>query len=406
MNLLGLLRLAYNSLNRNRLRSFLTMLGIIIGVASVIAMLAIGQGSKKSIEEQITSIGTNMLFISPESTHRRGVSMGSENTKCLTVKDGDAIKEQCHSVIYVSPIVRGQGQAVAGSKNWPTYIYGVTPDYFYIRNLEIKSGTVFTERDAKISKKVCLIGKTIVDNLFGEGTNPVGKNIRFNKIPFKIIGIIKSKGESTFGSDQDNIIIAPFATVQKRILAITYTQTIQASTKSKEVTEQAIDEIEKLLRQRHKLITSDESDFEIHSQQEFMNMLSSASNIMTALLAAIAGISLLVGGIGIMNIMYVSVTERTREIGLRMAIGEKGRDILLQFLIESIFLSILGGIIGIILGIVVSNVVSNFMNWPVIITANSIILSFLFCSAIGVFFGWYPAKKASKLNPIDALRYE
>jgi len=406
MNLLGLLRLAYNSLNRNRLRSFLTMLGIIIGVASVIAMLAIGQGSKKSIEEQITSIGTNMLFISPESTHRRGVSMGSENTKCLTVKDGDAIKEQCHSVIYVSPIVRGQGQAVAGSKNWPTYIYGVTPDYFYIRNLEIKSGTVFTERDAKISKKVCLIGKTIVDNLFGEGTNPVGKNIRFNKIPFKIIGIIKSKGESTFGSDQDNIIIAPFATVQKRILAITYTQTIQASTKSKEVTEQAIDEIEKLLRQRHKLITSDESDFEIHSQQEFMNMLSSASNIMTALLAAIAGISLLVGGIGIMNIMYVSVTERTREIGLRMAIGGKGRDILLQFLIESIFLSILGGIIGIILGIVVSNVVSNFMNWPVIITANSIILSFLFCSAIGVFFGWYPAKKASKLNPIDALRYE
>jgi putative ABC transport system permease protein len=383
------------------------MLGIIIGVASVIAMLAIGQGSKKSIEEQISSMGTNMLFIRPESTHRRGVSMGSENTKCLTEKDAYAIKKQCHSVIiYVSPIVRSQGQAVAGSNNWPTYIYGVTPDYLYIRNLEIKSGIVFTERDAKISKKVCLIGKTVVDNLFGEEVNPVGKNIRFNKIPFKVIGVLKSKGESTFGQDQDNIIIAPFSTVQKRILAITYVQTIQASTKNKEVTEQAIDQIEKLLRQRHKLILSDESDFEIHSQQEFMNMLSSTSNIMTALLAAIAGISLLVGGIGIMNIMYVSVTERTHEIGLRMAIGGKGRDILLQFLIESIFLSILGGIIGIILGVIISNVVSNFMNWPVIITANSIILSFLFCSFIGMFFGWYPAKKASKLNPIDALRYE
>lgn len=406
MNILNLLKVATNSLIKNKFRAFLTMLGIIIGVASVIAMMAIGQGSKKSIEEQISSLGTNLLFIRPSSQSRGGVMMGSGNAKNLTVADAVAIKNDCDAVAAVSPMVRGGGQAVSIYDNWPTSIYGVNVDYFSIKNWEVKDGRLFNNKEIKSSQKVCLVGNTVVEKLFGEGADPVGENIRFNKIPFKIIGVLKAKGESNFGQDQDDVIIAPYTTVQKRILAITHVQNIYVSAKSSDLSQKASDEIETLLRSRHKLVPSEESDFSIRTQQEIMTRLSSTSDILTALLSAIAGISLLVGGIGIMNIMYVSVTERTREIGLRMAVGGKGRDILLQFLIESTLLSVIGGIIGIFLGVGISKFVSNFMNWPVQITVDSIVLSFIFCSVIGIFFGWYPARKAANLNPIDALRYE
>ncbi|MBE9468296.1 MAG: ABC transporter permease [Bacteroidetes bacterium] len=406
MNILNLLKVAINSLTKNKFRSFLTMLGIIIGVASVIAMMAIGQGSKQSIEEQISTLGTNLLFIRPATQTRGGVKMGAGSAKFLTVADANAIKRESEFVSAVSPMVRGGGQAVSIYDNWPTNIYGVDIDYFSIKNWELKDGRLFTNKEIKSSQKLCLLGNTVVEKLFGEAYNPIGESIRYNKIPFKIIGILKAKGESNFGQDQDDIIIAPYTTVQKRILAITHVHSIYVSATSSDVSQKASIEIEELLRRRHKILPSDESDFKIRTQEEIMTRLTSTSDILTALLSAIAGISLLVGGIGIMNIMYVSVTERTREIGLRMAVGGKGLDILLQFLIESTLLSVIGGIIGILLGIGVSKFVSNFMSWPVHITMDSIILSFIFCTVIGIFFGWYPARKAASLNPIDALRYE
>ncbi len=406
MNIINLIKIAYASLLRNKFRTFLTMLGIIIGVASVITMLAIGQGSKESIKNQITSMGTNMLFIRPSNQMRGGVSMGSANSKRLTIDDVKAIREKCPSVALVSPYVRGGGQVISSAGNWPTSILGVNTEYFNIRNLSLKSGSLFTQRDIRTANKVCIIGKTIVDNVFGEGYDPVGENIRFNKIPFKIMGVLESKGESTFGTDQDDIILAPYTTVQKRITSRTHLHAIFISAKDASSVDSAENEVEDAMRYSHKLAPSDEDDFRIMNQQEFIKMFTSTSDIMTMLLAAIAAISLIVGGIGIMNIMYVSVTERTREIGLRMSVGGRGSDILLQFLIESILLSVSGGIIGVILGIISSQIITHFAGWPVIITPNSIIISFLFCAFIGIFFGWYPAKKAANLNPIDALRYE
>ncbi len=406
MKLINLIKLAVQSLLRNKFRSLLTMLGIIIGVASVIAMLAIGEGSKKSIEENISSMGSNLIMIFPSSDRRGGVMLGSGDAKKLYIDDYEAILESCPSVKSVTPILRTNGQIISGSSNWPTSIIGANEYYFEITNHEIESGRSFTNDEIRRAAKVCLIGETIKEEIFGENSDPVGEKVRFNKIPFKIIGVLESKGQSTFGSDQDDIIVAPYTTVQKRILSISFIHQIYVSAINEDASEKAVEEIEETLRAEHKLTDAEENDFNIRTQEEIMNMLSSTSDILTTLLAAIAGISLLVGGIGIMNIMYVSVTERTREIGLRSAVGGREVDIMWQFLIESIFMSLTGGIIGITLGTSMAYSVSHFMNWPVVITVNSIFLAFFFASIIGVFFGWYPARKAAKLDPINALRHE
>jgi putative ABC transport system permease protein len=406
MNFGNLIKVALVALKRNKMRSFLTMLGIIIGVASVITMLAIGQGSKKSIQDQIASMGSNMLFVMPGSMRFGGVQQGSSNTQSLTVNDVQAIKTGCDAVVAVSPEVRSSGQAVYGNSNWPTTIYGGNEDYLSIRSWETVSGRNITDEEAKRSAKVCLIGRTVADELFGEGIDPTGETIRFAKIPFKIIGVLKEKGQNSFGQDQDDVLIAPYTTVQKRILAQSYIQSIQMSARSAEDSDLAQTQVEEVLRYSHRLRENEDNDFEIRSQEELATTMTSITDILTILLGAIAGISLLVGGIGIMNIMYVSVTERTREIGLRMSIGGRGLDILLQFLFESIMLSVFGGLVGVLFGIGASRILSALTSWPVSIMWSSVLLSFVVCTVIGVFFGWYPARRAADLDPIDALRYE
>lgn len=406
MNLGNLFKIAVKALGNNKMRGFLTMLGIIIGVASVITMLAIGQGSKRSIQAEISEMGSNMIMIHPGGDMRGGVRLDADDMESLKLEDYESIVRQTSYVTYVSPTVNSSGQAVYGAHNTPTSIYGVSLDYLEIRRYKVEEGNCFTEQDIKTAGKVCLVGKTVVDELFPEGENPIGKIIRFGSIPFRIAGVLESKGYNTMGMDQDNLIIAPYTTVQKRILAITHLQEIVCSAISESYTDQAIEEITEILRTNHKLKSSDDDDFDIRSQQELSSMLTSTTNMMTILLAAVAGISLLVGGIGIMNIMYVSVTERTREIGLRMSIGAKGRDILAQFLIESILISVTGGIIGVIIGIGSSFLVNILAAYPVYIEFWTIILSFAVCTVTGVFFGWYPARKASMLDPIEAIRYE
>lgn len=407
MNYINLIKIAFAALLRNKMRAFLTMLGIIIGVASVIAMLAIGEGSKVSIREQVSSMGTNMISIYPMSQRSAGVSMGNAQAKTLSMKDIEAIEQHCSAVSMVSPEVRSSGQIIYADENAPTTIYGGGLDYLEIKNMQVEQGRMFTEPEIASMGKVCVVGKTVVKNLFGSSSaSVVGKTIRFKSIPLKIIGVIESKGQGTFGQDMDDIIIAPYTTVQKRILAITHFQSIVASARSEQLAEKAVEEIEQTLQMVHKISSADNNTFTIRSQEELIKTFTSISDVLTILLGTIAGISLLVGGIGIMNIMYVSVTERTREIGLRMAVGAKESDILMQFLMESIILSVVGGVVGIMLGVAAAELVKLFMEWPIFIKANSIILSFIICSAIGIFFGWYPARKAAKLNPIDALRYE
>jgi putative ABC transport system permease protein len=369
-------------------------------------MLAIGQGSKKSIQDQMSSMGSNLVFVMPGSQQKGGAMMGNSNAKTLTLNDVETIRKQCQYISAVSPEVRTSGQAVFGNKNWPTSIYGSDIDYLSIKKIEVKSGRMFSEKEVKSLAKVCLVGETVIENLFGKGADPIGQTIRYKNIPFKVIGVLSEKGDNSFGQDQDDLLLAPYTTVQRRILAIEHIQAIYTSAVSEEKTTEAIDELETVLRKNHKISSPDDDDFRVMSQSELVKTFTSISDILTALLGAISGISLLVGGIGIMNIMYVSVTERTREIGLRMSIGGKGKDILMQFLIESVMLSVLGGIIGILLGYLAASTVGSLMNWPVVITTNSVVLAFAVCSAIGIFFGWYPARKASNLNPIDALRYE
>jgi putative ABC transport system permease protein len=408
MKLFNLIRIALRALQRNKLRAFLTMLGIIIGVGAVIAMVAIGQGSKQSIQDQLSSMGSNMIIIRPNSnqTPGGGARLDASTVQSLTLDDIKAIQSQAQYVNAISPAVQARGQVINGALNWPTTIQGVSPDFLTIRNWPLKEGVSFDEQQVKAAAKVCLVGQTIVDNIFNVGEDPIGKIIRFNKIPIKIIGVLEKKGENAFGQDQDDIILAPYTTVQKRMLAINYIQTIYASAINSESSEPATEELSQILRTSHRLTSNDQDDFTIRTQAELISTLSSTSQLLTILLAAIAGISLLVGGIGIMNIMYVSVTERTKEIGLRMSIGAKGGDILMQFLIEAIVISITGGILGVILGLLASKLINVFLSWPTLVSESSIILSFVVCAITGIFFGYYPAQKASRLDPIEALRYE
>lgn len=406
MNIVNLFKIALRALSGNKFRGFLTMLGIIIGVAAVITMLAIGQGSKKSIQDQISTMGSNMINIRPGTGQFGGVRQSASSMQTLKFEDYEAIASQAEYIVAATPEVSSSGQAIFGANNSPTTVYGINPSYLEIRKYTIEQGSMFTDMDVKTSAKVCVVGQTVVDNLFTGGEDPVGQTIRFNKIPMKVIGVLTSKGDNTMGMDQDDLILAPYTTVQKRMLAITYIHSIAASAVSESATDDAIASIEEILRQKHKIGLHQEDDFNVRSQKELISMMSSTTEMMTVLLACIAGISLLVGGIGIMNIMYVSVTERTREIGLRMSIGAKGIDILMQFLIEAILLSITGGVIGVLLGISSAYIVKNILMWPIDIQIYTIILSFVVCSATGIFFGWYPAKKAADLDPIEALRYE
>jgi putative ABC transport system permease protein len=406
MKIINLIKIAYRSLSKNKLRSFLTMLGIIIGVASVIAMLAIGEGSKRNIQSSVASLGINTIMIIPGAITQGGVRLQAGSSNSLKIEDVDAILTRCDLVQYVSPVVNKGVQVVSGSQNWSTAIYGVNQSYFNIRDMAVSIGEKFTDIDERTAAKVCVIGHTVDSNLFGPNANPLGMTIRINSIPMRIIGVYDRKGQNAFGMDQDDAIIAPFSTVQKRMMSNNNLNSIYVSSKSDLVMNDAVDEISKLMRQRHKLAPSDDDDFTVRTQQDLANIFGAVSKIMTILLASIASISLLVGGIGIMNIMLVSVTERTREIGIRMAIGAKSRDVLIQFMIESIFISFIGGFIGVLLGITISILVAKFGGWPVTVTPGSIALSFLFSAVVGVFFGWYPARKAANLNPIDALRYE
>ena len=406
MKLSNLLKIALKALNNNKLRCFLTMLGIIIGVASVITMLAIGQGSKNSIKAQISEMGSNMIMIHPGSERRGGVRQSSDEMQTLEVADYEILRDQAVNIAAISPSVNSGGQFINGNNNYPSTVYGITPDYLDIRKVKVKDGSMFTEQDIKSAAKVCLLGKTVVDNLFPNGENPIGRVVRFNKIPMTVIGVLEEKGTNSMGMDQDDVVLAPYTTVMKRVLAIDYIQGLFASAIDENSTDMAIDEITEILRANHKLAPGVENNFTIRSQQELSEMMNSTSDMLTVLLACIAGISLLVGGIGIMNIMYVSVTERTREIGLRMSIGARGIDILSQFLIEAVIISVTGGIIGVILGALASWLVNVIAHWPISIQMYSVVLSFVVCTVTGVFFGWYPAQKAANLDPIEAIRYE
>ena len=406
MNYRNLFRIAFRAIANNKMRAFLTMLGVIIGVAAVIAMLAIGQGSKRSIRASIEEMGSNMIMIHPGGERMGGVRLSSSDMQSLKLEDYQAIVNQNTYLDKITPTVNSSGQLIYGGNNTPSTVYGVNEQYLDIRRYAIGSGEMFTESDIKRAAKVCVVGQTVVDNLFTKGEDPLGKTIRFGKIPFKIIGVLTPKGYNSMGMDQDDLILAPYTTVQKRILAITYLQGIFASAITEELSDKAIDELTAILRQNHNIRPGEEDDFNIRSQEELSSMMSSTSDLMTVLLACIAGISLLVGGIGIMNIMYVSVTERTREIGLRMSIGAKGRHILWQFLIEAVIISVVGGIIGVLLGVGAAAAIKYIAGWPVFVQPYSVILSFAVCTVTGIFFGWYPAKKASNLDPIEAIRYE
>lgn len=412
MNYQNLFKIAIRAIAANKMRSFLTALGIIIGIAAVITMLAIGQGSKASIKANIAEMGSNMIMISPGADMRGGVRQDASSMETLKQADYQSIKDECNYIPAISPTVNSSGQWIYGNNNTQSSIYGVNQDYLSIRQLKVADGEMFTDTDIKAASKVCILGQTVVDYLFHDGSDPIGKVVRFNSIPFRVIGVLKKKGYNSMGMDQDDLVLAPYTTVMKRIMAQTYLGGIVCSAITEEASQPAQDQITEILRRNHKLkdatdtTEADEDDFNIRSQEEISSMMNSTMSTITILLGSVAGISLLVGGIGIMNIMYVSVTERTREIGLRMSVGARGIDILNQFLIEAILLSVTGGIIGVILGVSLSLSLNYFFHIATQIEPWSIIMSFAVCTFTGVFFGWYPAKKAARLDPIEAIRYE
>ena len=412
MNYQNLFKIAIRAIAANKMRSFLTALGIIIGIAAVITMLAIGQGSNASIKANIAEMGSNMIMISPGADMRGGVRQDASSMETLKQADYQSIKDECNYISAISPTVNSSGQWIYGNNNTQSSIYGVNQDYLSIRQLKVADGEMFTDTDIKAASKVCILGQTVVDYLFPDGSDPIGKVVRFNSIPFRVIGVLKKKGYNSMGMDQDDLVLAPYTTVMKRIMAQTYLGGIVCSAITEEASQPAQDQITEILRRNHKLkdatdtTEADEDDFNIRSQEEISSMMNSTMSTITILLGSVAGISLLVGGIGIMNIMYVSVTERTREIGLRMSVGARGIDILNQFLIEAILLSVTGGIIGVILGVSLSLSLNSFFQIATQIEPWSIIMSFAVCTFTGVFFGWYPAKKAARLDPIEAIRYE
>lgn len=412
MNYQNLFKIAIRAIAANKMRSFLTALGIIIGIAAVITMLAIGQGSKASIKANIAEMGSNMIMISPGADMRGGVRQDASSMETLKQADYQSIKDECNYISAISPTVNSSGQWIYGNNNTQSSIYGVNQDYLSIRQLKVADGEMFTDTDIKAASKVCILGQTVGDYLFPDGSDPIGKVVRFNSIPFRVIGVLKKKGYNCMGMDQDDLVLAPYTTVMKRIMAQTYLGGIVCSAITEEASQPAQDQITEILRRNHKLkdatdtTEADEDDFNIRSQEEISSMMNSTMSTITILLGSVAGISLLVGGIGIMNIMYVSVTERTREIGLRMSVGARGIDILNQFLIEAILLSVTGGIIGVILGVSLSLSLNYFFHIATQIEPWSIIMSCAVCTFTGVFFGWYPAKKAARLDPIEAIRYE
>jgi len=406
MSLIDILKIAYSSLGTNRLRSLLTMLGVIIGVGAVITMLAVGTGAKSLVESQIASLGTNVIMVFPGATRQHGVSYGAGTSIRLKEEDAVAMLKECESLMYVSPMARSGGQVVAGNVNWATRVEGAYPDYVYIRDWSLESGEYLTESDERNAAKVSLMGQTVARTLFGEDEDPVGKTIRFRRLPLKVKGLLQAKGPNFFGSDQDDILIVPFSTLQRRILGVTWAHYIITSAVSRETVPHAVLEIRELLRLRHRLRPGHEDDFRIRDQTELADTAGQTSRTLGMLLAAIASISLLVGGIGIMNIMLVTVTERTREIGIRMSVGARTKDILFQFLIEAVALSCLGGLIGIALGVASSRAISAGAGWPVLVSPVSVFLAVAFAALVGVGFGFYPAWKASHLDPIEALRYE
>lgn len=408
MSIINLFKIAFRAIANNKFRSFLSMLGIIIGVAAVIVMMAIGQGSKESIRKNISQMGTNVIMIRPGADMMGGVRQDPSSMQTLKVADYESILKEKKYVTYVSPEVNASGQAIYGANNTNTTIYGESLDYLDIKQWEVAEGVAFTDEDVKKNAKVCLVGKTIVDELFPDGSDPVGKTIRFKSIPFRICGVLKSKGYNNWGMDQDNVIIAPYTTVMKRIAAQTFFSSFTCSAISEEMTDEAIDELTQKLRENHKIkdTSGDSDDFTIRSQQEMMETMSSTMDTVTIILVVAAAFSLLVAGIGIMNIMLVSVTERTKEIGLRMSVGARGIDISNQFLIESVIISLTGGIIGIILGESISALATAVFHLPTSVPAWSIIVSFIVCTIIGVGFGYFPARKAARMDPIEAIRYE
>lgn len=408
MEILLSLRIALRALRINKMRSFLTMLGIIIGIAAVIAMVAIGSGASRIISDQIASIGSNILLVLPGYRTSGGIRLGHGSTPTLTYDDAKAIKAECPAVALTAPVVRGGAQVVYGNMNWSTAVMGVTPDYLTVRDWRVIAGKEFSQTDVDGAVKSCLVGKTVAENLFG-GEDPVGKIIRVQKLPFMVVGVLDTKGRSPQGGDQDDIVLVPLRTAQRKLFGSQFPNSvgsIMVQAKSDQELARAEEQVNTLLLQRHRVGPGREPDFTVRNLTELLDVAEQSSKAMSLLLGAVASISLIVGGIGIMNIMLVSVTERTREIGIRMAIGARKRDILLQFLTEAVLLTLIGGVIGMLLGVAGAKLVAEVFQWPTLISYKAIIVAFGFSGAVGIFFGFYPARKAASLNPIDALRYE